>query len=101
MFKLGFHFFEQILFVGEGLASFGDKLLWCLRNVVRAVEALFERENLLIHLKDAIFEIVLVFLVDIFRNVEIDIVIMDGEMQTLGIFLLDLRHTRRFSEMLN
>ena len=92
--KLSFGFLEESFFVGEGATGFFDEFLWCLRDIVRTLETFFESDDLLAHLEDVVLEIGFILVVNILRDLDIDVVVVNSQMETSGIFCVDFWYAR-------
>jgi hypothetical protein len=99
--ELGFGFFEQLFLVGETLAGFFDEFFWSFSDVVWALETLLEGRDFLTHLKDTIFKVGLVLVVDVLWNLDVDVVIVNSQMEASGVFGVNLWYARRLGEMLD
>ena len=90
-FEFGLHVVEEFLLGFKLRLGFVDELFWRLLYVVWIAEASFERVDFLAELEDAILEVLLVLSVNFFWYLEIDVwVTGDSEVETLGVFWLDL-----------
>ena len=92
--KLGFGFLEESFFVGEGATGFFDEFLWRLRDVVRALETFFESDDLLAHLEDVVLEVGFVLVVNILRDLDINVVVVNSQMETSSVLGIDFWYAR-------
>ena len=100
--KFGFHVFEKALLVMECKARFFDEFNRGLFDVARVIEASLKGVDFAAELKDAIFEIGFILGVNIFWNLEIDVVVvLDSQTKTTSFGMLYLWDARRLGEMLN
>lgn len=100
--KFGFHVFEKTLLVMERKARLFDEFNRGFFDIARIIEASLKRVDFAAKFKDAIFEIGFILGVNIFWNLEIDIVVvLDSQTKTGSLGVLYLWDTWCLSEMLD
>ena len=100
--EFGLHVFEEALLVMERKARFFDEFNRGLFDIARVIEASLESVNFAAELKDAIFEIGFILGVNIFWNLEIDVVVvLDSQTKATSFSVLYLWDARCLGEMLD